>query len=89
MPQSYGTIKQGDKIILENISIWFDVTKDPRSGLKDWHGSFTLSSEKYIEPGGPYRLILDDGRQGDILISDVQISGSGSSVQFQGSGPLK
>lgn len=89
MPQSYGTIKADDQVILENIYIWFEITEDQRSGLKDWHGSFELPSGRHIEPGGPYRLTLSDGRSGDILISNIQICGTGSSVQFQGSGPLK
>ncbi|MBU1181172.1 MAG: hypothetical protein KKF00_03200 [Proteobacteria bacterium] len=89
MPQSYGTIKEGDQALLENILIWFEITQDQRSGLKDWYGSFELPSGRHIEPGGPYRLTLSDGRSGDILISNIQIGGTGSSVQFQGSGPLK
>ncbi len=89
MPQSYGTIKEGDQVLLENILIWFEITQDQRSGLKEWYGSFELSSGSHIEPGGPYRLTLSDGRSGDILISNIQTGGTGSSVQFQGSGPLE
>ena len=89
MPQSYGTIKDDDQVLLENILIWFELTEDPRSGLKDWYGSFELSSGSHIELGGPYRLSLSDGRSGNILISNIQIRGTRSSVQFQGSGPLE
>ena len=89
MPQSYGTIKEDDRVLQENILIWFEVTQDQISGLKDWYGSFELSSSSHIELGGPYRLSLSDGRSGDILISNIQIGGTGSSVQFQGSGPLE
>lgn len=89
MPQSYGTIKEGDQVLLDNILVWFEITIDQRFGLKDWYGSFELPSGSYIDPGGPYRLTLSDGRSGDILISNIQISDTGSSVQFQGSGPLK
>jgi len=60
MPQSYGTIKEGDQVLLENILIWFEVTQEQKSGLKDWYGSFELSSSGHIEPGGPYRLTLSD-----------------------------
>jgi hypothetical protein len=88
MPQSYGTVKDDEQVLLENIPIWFEVTEDPRSGLKEWYGSFELSSGSHIELGGPYRLTLSDGRSGDILITNIQIGGTGSSVHFQGSGPL-
>jgi hypothetical protein len=89
MRHAYGTIKDGDKILIENVAIWYDVTIDPRSGLKGWYGSFTSQTEKYVEPGRPYRLILDDGRSGDILISNVEIRGSDCTVRFRGSGTLK
>lgn len=89
MPQSYGTIKDDAQVLLENILIWFELTEDPLSGLKDWYGSFELSSGSHIELGSRYRLTLSDGRSGDILISNIQIRGPRSSFQFRGSGPLE
>lgn len=90
MPQSYGKIKEGDSTIIENIPILFEFKKNPRSGLTEWHGSFKLPIEKNIRPGGPYRLILDDGRSGDIIITNIERSSSGKHVvNFKGSGLLK
>ena len=89
MPQTYGTIKDDDQVLLENILIWFKITDDPRSGLLEPCGSFELSSGSHIEHGGPYRLTLSDGRSGDIVISDIQISGPRSSIQFRESRPLE
>lgn len=90
MPQSYGKIKKGDSTIIENISIWIDFKTNPRSKLSEWRGSFTLPVEKNIVPGGPYRLILDDGRSGDIIIIKIERSSSGKHVvNFKGSGLLK
>ncbi len=90
MPQSYGKIKKGDSTIIENIPIWIDFKVDPRSKLSEWHGSFKLPIEKNIRPGGPYRLILDDGRSGDIIITNIERSSSGKHVvNFKGSGLLK
>ncbi|MHC2995451.1 MAG: hypothetical protein IBV53_08135 [Candidatus Atribacteria bacterium] len=90
MPQSYGKIKEGDSTIIENIPIWIDSKKNPRSMLLEWYGSFTLPIEKNIKPGGPYQLILDDGRTGDIIITNVERSSSGKHVvYFKGSGLLK
>jgi len=90
MPQSYGKIKKGDSTIIENIPIWIDFKVYPRSKLSEWHGSFKLPIEKNIRPGGPYRLILDDGRSGDIIITNIERSSSGKHVvNFKGSGLLK
>ena len=87
MPQSYGKIKKGDSTIIENISIWIDFKVDPRSKLSEWHGSFKLPVEKNIVPGGPYRLILEDGRSGNIIITNLRPNSSGRSVViFKGTG---
>ena len=44
---------------------------DQEGALKSWHGSFSISDVKFIEPGGPFRLVASDGRRGEILISRV------------------
>jgi len=90
MLQIYGKIKKGDSTIIENIPIWFEFKKDSRSGLKEWYGLFKLPNKRNISQGGPYRLILEDGRSGDILLTNIEISSSGKfDVKFQGSGLLK
>jgi hypothetical protein len=93
MPHAYGTIKQGDKILIEDLVVVYEMTKGARSGLSSWYGSFVLPAEKLkqIKPGGPYRLILDDGRSGDIRTTNIPIGSStlGYSVHFEGSGALK
>jgi len=90
MPQSYGKIKKGVSTIIENIPILIDFKIDPRSKLSEWHGSFTLLIKKNISPAGnPYRLILNDGRTGDIIITNLKINSSGRFVViFRGSGLL-
>lgn len=35
-------------------------TEDPRSGYKDWHGSFELAKGGYIEMGGPYQFLAQN-----------------------------
>lgn len=90
MPQSYGKIKEGDSTIIENIPIWINFKTDPISKLSEWYGSFTLPIEKNIETGGPYQIILDDGRSGDSIITNIERSSSGKHVvTFKGSGLLK
>lgn len=81
--KSYGKIKKGDSTIVENIPIWIDFKTDPRSKLPEWHGSFTLPIKKNISPAdNPYRLILDDGRSGDIIITNLKANSSGRLVLF-------
>ncbi len=89
MQKSYGTIKKGDQVLLDNIPIRFEVNHDQRSGLKEWYGSFELSSGSPIELGSSYSLILSDGRSGDILISNIQTGSSRNSAQFRGSGSFQ
>jgi hypothetical protein len=42
----------------------------------DWCGHLLIdpSQEKYLEPGRPYRLEIDDGRSGQIVISRIERS---------------
>jgi len=49
-----------------------------------------ITYQKNILPAGnPYRLILDDGRAGDIIITNLKINSSGRFVViFRGSGLL-
>ena len=88
--KSYGKIKKGDSTIVENIPIWIDFKTDPKSRLAEWHGSFTLPIKKNISlAGNPYRLILDDDRSGDIIITNLEANSSGRLVFiFKGSGGL-
>ena len=90
MPQSYGKIKEGDSTIIENIPIWIHSKINSRSKLSEWHGSFTLLIKKNILlVGNPYRLILDDGRSGNIIITNLRPNSSGRSVViFKGTGLL-
>ena len=88
MSRIRGSIKSGDEILLEDISLWLEETVDHRSGLKGWYGSFSLASGQVLQLGAQYLLILEDGRSGQILLKRQQIGSGGSKVEFQGTGPL-
>jgi hypothetical protein len=61
----------------------------PPGRLRSWNGQFSLLQGEYIGPGA-YRLELDDGRSGDILITNANFSShSNPSITFKGSGPLQ
>ena len=84
-----GTILSGDEILVKHSAVYINEKTDSDSGIVRWFGSFDLPTGTHIEPGGPYRIQLEDGRSGNILVLNVQIGSiSGSVVDFQGTGPL-
>lgn len=55
--------------------------------ISSWKGSFEIGA-KHVELG-QYRIKLDDGRSGDIVINNMSAgSGEETRMVFQGSGPL-
>lgn len=88
MPQSYGTIKKDDQVILDKILIWYEISKDPRSGLNRWFGSFELPDLAKIELG-TYNLKLSNGKSGKIIIDRIESAGAVIVGRFTGTGPLK
>ena len=76
------SIQQDNKTILEDIEVELTETT-PRSGLGSWSGEFFVSPYN-IDEFGSYRLLLKDGRSGDIEIKEL----SRGKVCFEGSGPL-
>jgi hypothetical protein len=79
-------IVQADSPILEGITVYLEVVTEA-SGLKSWYGAFGLPRGEYIDPGGPYRLELEEGGGGEILITNVTVSSnSPTQVAFQGTG---
>lgn len=94
MEQFRGNILDGDRVLAANVEGVMERTW-PRGGrLYEWHGQLELPSgaapPEFISVGGPYRLKLEDGREGDILVSRIGMSSHGStSVEFQGTGPLE
>ena len=77
--------QDGTTEVLKNIVVRIE---EVGGHIRSWHGSFEIG-DKPIPLGGPYRIKLDDGRSGDILINNMS-TGSHDETQmaFQGSGPL-
>ncbi len=85
MPWVKAAIYDVDKVLFDNLDVWVEVIQE--GALKSWHGSFSISDVKFIEPGGPFRLVASDGRRGEILISRVSAgSHQNTHVSFVGSG---
>ena len=57
--------------------------------IKSWHGSFEIG-DKPIPLDGQHRIIkLDDGRSGDILMTNMSAGSHGETqMRFEGSGSL-
>jgi hypothetical protein len=82
------TISAGEETLVDGVTVYLEEVTEP-SGLRSWYGAFQLARDQYIEPGGPYRLKLDDKRSGDILVTNTTVSSyAPMQVSFHGTGPL-
>jgi hypothetical protein len=84
-----GTVMRGDQVAVDGVSGRLDYVTFPNGG-SEWRGEFRLPQGQSAPAGGGYRLVLDDGRSGDIIISRSSIGGhQATAVNFEGSGPLR
>ena len=86
------SIFKDDKLLFDNIIVCISVSIEPNTGFEDWHGSFEIPISEHIEPGGPYRIELEDGRVGEFNVSDINMNiepRGQTEVYFSGTGPLK
>jgi hypothetical protein len=89
MQKLRGTIYNGDGIVLDGINVSLDYTPDTKAPLSEWCGDFLLAAAPPFNPGDSFRLVLSDGRSGDILIRRCPPPIYGvHQVVFQGSGLL-
>ena len=92
-----GIIKKKEKILCDNIEVTLDITPTMPGGQNSWKGTFKLTSESSTDPDlfdksimfkGPYKLILEDGRSGNIHIASLVIKGIFHGITFFGDGYL-
>jgi hypothetical protein len=76
-----GDIVQDEQILLRNIEVQI---KEAKLNAKQWRGQFVASSAVRLDPGRLYKLRLDDGRSGDIIITGA----AGDMMRFRGVGIL-
>ncbi len=89
MEQVFGKIKKGGLVLIDHIPILISPRTNHVSRLSGWYGSFVSPTFTNITPGGPFQLFLDDGRSGNIIITNIKITGSVKQVfYFMGSGLL-
>jgi hypothetical protein len=88
MERVVATIREGTTIVATDIEVTIEQTTLP-GGLRDWRGFFLLPFGTFIDPDSSLDLEVNDGRKGKILVSKVQMGGSGPTrVLFQGNGPF-
>lgn len=74
MERVRGRIAFRGRVILNDLDITVKVV-EPSGQLPRWCGGFLLTdATAHIELDGPYRLELEDGRSGDINVTNVDYS---------------
>lgn len=84
--RAVGKVTSNGEIILADVAFRIEHTIDDNSGFKGWYGTF--DPEEVIDTDS-YHLILNDGREGTISVTNVDISNRSVHAQFNGLGPLK
>ncbi|HUW18679.1 MAG TPA: hypothetical protein VMW16_05200 [Sedimentisphaerales bacterium] len=80
-----GNILDNNQVLLEDVEGVLYFTALP-GGWRTWEGSFAVPAYAGIEIGdGPYRLELEDGRGGEIVI----MRKGAEAVAFKGTGLLE
>jgi len=88
MEQVTATIRDGDTILVDRVATWIQVGESP-SGLREWHGHLSLPEGVHLDAGGPFQLETSDGRSGQIIVTNVNISSDRpTQVTFTGTGPF-
>ena len=83
-------VLDGDKVIAENVDV--EIIEDlPLVGTTSWKGGFYLPSGVTVRAGASLKLLLEDGRSGQILVTgNSPRSGATSNlIVFVGSGGLE
>jgi hypothetical protein len=81
-----GTVWNGDCLLETLACLW--LYQHPAQP-PEWAGFFLVPADHPFGTGGRYRLVLDDGRAGEIVVqAAVPASGGGSAIHFAGRGSL-
>ena len=82
-----GRLEQGGSPVLDQVTVQLEM--HTKGFMRSWDGHFGVPAGKRISPG-MYRLILADGRSGDVLVKSVSMGSHQATVaSFKGSGPLQ
>ncbi len=90
MPTFRGQISRDGRVILPSVAGAYFPFTGRRRGRATWSGAFDSVQGQVIDAGGSYRLTLDDGRSGEIVIDMMIVSSHNvTRVLFRGVSPLQ
>jgi hypothetical protein len=74
-------------VVVEGVKVMIEEEEGDEGG---WHGTLSVTHRTPVLAGQRYRLVLDDGRSGEILIRrNTFAGGDDRAVAFRGQGPLR
>src|SRR5438270_2664338 len=89
MDEPQAAIWQGGQPILTSLAVSFLHGTAFVHSASSWSGFFTLPDGGFIAHGGPYELVLTDGRRARILIRETRPEDNNTvTVEFSGVGPF-
>lgn len=71
-----------------SVTVTIQAVDGPDGEPASWYGGLLWSPAEGVEMGGPYRLLLNDGRSGQVLLLYEVTSEGRSGAAFRGVGPL-
>lgn len=78
---------EGGKVVAEGVEVALQV--NPKDGEAIWFGTISVTDVCDLEAGVRYRMELDDGRAGEIVVQrNTYVGGVDRAVSFRGAGPL-
>jgi len=81
---------QAGELFDDQAECWFEITKEERSGIKEAIGEVESTKNllnNFIARKNEYEMLLDDGRKGKIIITNM--SNDPKRAVFKTSGHLK
>jgi hypothetical protein len=77
--------------IASGLDIELEINDSPDFGQPPWLGSFVagFTAESAVDDPAPCRLLLDDGRSGDVIIHESNMTLLGCAMVVWGTGPLE
>ena len=82
-----GTILEGERVVAFEVEGDYRVSTR-RGGTQFWEGSVSVPRETVVHDGARYRLRLDDGREGEIIVGAGPYTGlHANTFVFKGDGP--
>ncbi|HEX9692215.1 MAG TPA: hypothetical protein VGA22_08960 [Gemmatimonadales bacterium] len=81
-----GRLLKGEAVVADNVEFWIARGNE---GPADWNGTVELPPGAHVDADATYRVVLEDGRQGSVRVTNVGASDeTPHTVGFRGAGPL-